>query len=256
MSLLSFLPIIGPALDAASGLTSALMARHQAQNAVQTRVDDLRKAGLNPALAYDQGGAQVAQTALPPVGESVTRAVSTAADTKARQADAWLKQEQGAMIEAQRHQLNISSADMLLGLKAKNQLLETGTGLNIANTGLAQQKTTQTQQGVAMTDAVWDTLIKQFEADLLSTRASTDATSARAALDKLARPGAEKEAAAMRGWLGTARPYISTASDVAGALSRFIPRFNIWGDRLRPQKETSDDDVSNMLGRPYQSKRN
>jgi hypothetical protein len=101
MGLLDSIPIIGPALDALTGVTSAFNARSAFKHRYQDTVKDMKAAGLNPALAYGQGGGNPQTTDLPQVGESLTRAAGTAASAKQASNQAELTKAQTDLLRAQ-----------------------------------------------------------------------------------------------------------------------------------------------------------
>jgi len=101
MGLLDAVPFVGPALDAASGIISANQARNAFKSRYQDTVKDMRKAGLNPALAYGQGGGNPQTSDLPNVGESLVKATQGAASARQARANAELTEAQTDVYRAQ-----------------------------------------------------------------------------------------------------------------------------------------------------------
>lgn len=101
MSVLSGVPFVGPVLDAASGIVSANAARNAFKTRYQDTVADMKKAGLNPALAYGQGGGNPQTSDLPNLGESLTKATQGAASARQAKANAELTEAQTDVYRAQ-----------------------------------------------------------------------------------------------------------------------------------------------------------
>ncbi|AXH76613.1 MAG: DNA pilot protein [Microviridae sp.] len=106
MGLLDFVPVVGPALDAISGAINAKQARDAFKSRYQDTVRDMRKAGLNPALAYGQGGGNPSTHDIPPLGESFTRAATGAASAKQAEANRNLTEAQTNLLRAQTAELS------------------------------------------------------------------------------------------------------------------------------------------------------
>lgn len=134
MSLLDAVPIVGPALDAIGGVVSARAQRDAFKSRYQDTVNDMKKAGLNPALAYGQGGGNPTTTPLPQVGESLTRATQGAANAKQVLANRELTVAQTELLKAQ-------TGDLVQNLRLKNELLGADTKLRGAQLGLTGAQT-------------------------------------------------------------------------------------------------------------------
>lgn len=136
------MPIVAAAITAGAALAGGAMDNHSARSAAQKQqrfqermsntsyqrgVEDMKKAGLNPMLAYSQGGATVpsgakADTgaftkAAQGVGSAVaikTQLENTKADTQQKQADAALKdrtnQDPDANLKEQESRINAATS--------------------------------------------------------------------------------------------------------------------------------------------------
>lgn len=119
--------LVAPIASAFSGLfnnSSAAQRQEDAQsfsaqqfaNRYQTTVEDMKKAGLNPMLAYSQGGGNAptssaaSSAGMPDVGSSYTAAKMASAQMANIEADTQNKKEQAALIRAQAAQA-MSSAN-------------------------------------------------------------------------------------------------------------------------------------------------
>jgi hypothetical protein len=136
------LEIISGGLTAAGGIASAAMARNAFKHRYQDTVKDMKAAGLNPALAYGQGGGNPQTPTLPDVGESVTRAAGTAASAK----QAGL---QADYIKAQTDLLRAQTSDLARKPFLENQQLMALTGqTNARSTQIAAETGLTTLQSV------------------------------------------------------------------------------------------------------------
>lgn len=107
MGIVDAIPIIGPALDAAAGVASAHQARSAFTHRYQDTVADMRKAGLNPALAYGQGGGNPQTSDLPDVGSSLTRAAQSTASAKQAEAERKKTEAETKLLNAQAGSLEL-----------------------------------------------------------------------------------------------------------------------------------------------------
>lgn len=255
MGLLDFVPVIGPALDAVSGALSESNARGAFKTRYQDTVADLKAAGLNPALAYGQGGGSPQTAPLPDIGSSLSRASQTGASAK--QAEA-----QANNTNAQTRLLNAQADDLIQGLRLKNQAL----GADIENTkartitegyrpgdlasqmqrNMASALTEQTRQALntamavnAQNDADWyqksnAEMLKQLRQNTRLKDLDINTTDIENYLLERQKPQAEAESNYYKG-IGKYAPYVSGAKDVASTLGEFMPRlhFNLGGSSAK-----------------------
>lgn len=111
MGLLDFIPIVGPAINAATGLMSASNARDAFKHRYQDTVKDMRKAGLNPALAYGQGGGSPQTVPLPQVGDEIAEGINKVASARQARAQTALVEQQTKLLKAQERDI-IQQADL------------------------------------------------------------------------------------------------------------------------------------------------
>ncbi|WNK13187.1 MAG: DNA pilot protein [Microvirus sp.] len=127
---LDLLNPVGAVVDYFQGQSNAKQAREAFQTRYQDTVKDMKKAGLNPALAYGQGGGNPQTHDRPMVGEELTKGANTIASAQQAKANMELTKAQTALLNAQ-------AADL-----AKKPGLE---NLNLgAQLGLTEAQTTRT----------------------------------------------------------------------------------------------------------------
>lgn len=172
---------------------------------VQRRVNDLRAAGLNPALAYGQGGASA------PSG-----AMATMQNTKAGL-------QQGATSAAQTaaNLAQTVAGTQKLQAEAKSAITEAELNKNALGYRQAMIYNQSIREGALtqfMQDPQW--LVQQFrqqKADAEQTESSARGARARATLDELmeneARAGANSWGS---GWGQNIRPYMNDAKGIIG----------------------------------------
>ena len=250
--------VVSAGLDAASGVASAVMARNAYKHRYQDMVKDMRRAGLNPALAYGQSAGSPTTTDLPDVGSSYARGAQSAASAKQStqqadlvkaQADNWRMQTEylrqtlpdrvrypGLMNE------NLAGRTGLLGEQTSNtaaqtrwlnesapvriQEMQSRIGLQGAEAERARAGTRYTDVQAnylsSMKDARLRELIArigQIGADTTYRGAATDEMSARAYLERLGFPRAENEADAQGSYyMKHFGPYEGSAGAVLKAL--------------------------------------
>lgn len=179
--------IAGGAALLGAGITTAFGVREARKNrefqermsstAHQREVEDLRRAGLNPALSATGGsGASTPSGAMADysaMGDAIPRSVATA--LQVRQAEASIEQTRSAA---------------LLSRTQANDLATSATyryAILAAEQAIKENDAQKVQQLLPI-------LVDQARAELDLTQGSARATKARAALDELARAGALNEA--------------------------------------------------------------
>ncbi|WNK13049.1 MAG: DNA pilot protein [Microvirus sp.] len=126
------LDIITPGLDAISGIINAKQARDAFKSRYQDTVRDMKKAGLNPALAYGQGGGNPQTHDIPDLGKSVAGAVGTAASAGQAAANMELTKAQTKLLNAQSQALAVKPT-------LENQLLGQDINLRGQDVNLRQK---------------------------------------------------------------------------------------------------------------------
>lgn len=220
MGLLDFIPVVGPALDALSGVASAHAARNAFQSRYQDTVADIRKAGLNPALAYGQGGGNPQTVPLPDVGSSLERGVQTAASAKQAKAQAENLQASAENTKAQTGLLQAQSADLVDQIRLRNSNTAADTALKIKQGDTEKERPAQIRAAVqgAQQDIQWNSTSWETRMDILKNEAKKlglDITGQEInnELEGLKKPEAQAGANFYSG-VGKFSPYVSSALDV------------------------------------------
>jgi len=228
----AILPVIGGAvsagIDALSGATSAKMSRSAFRHRYQDTVQDMRKAGLNPALAYGQGGGSGAQNQeLPELGSSIARGISAAASAKQATAAADLTGSQAALLKAQ-------SIDLIDQVRIRNEQMAAETGLTTARIATERKRPEQIRLAImqARVNYRWASDSMQDRIDLVHKQLQRQGLEiSRAEIEnellRLSKPAAKAEADFYSG-AGKYSPYLNSALDV---LRTLMPKVNI-GPRM------------------------
>lgn len=177
-----------------SGQSNAKAAERNYRHRYQWEVEDLKRAGLNPALAYGHN-APIPQTQpLEPLGDSIVRGAQTAAS--ARQSTI-----QGELLKSQKNLLDAQAYDLIESVKIKNALMfsqaqQAGalSGLTMMQQDIAQQ----TLRGLQADNAWKERTLEQRVAMWHKALAAKDIEISRAqlelALRQLDQPGKAAEA--------------------------------------------------------------
>jgi len=177
---LTAIPVIGSAV---SGAVNAHAQKEAYQHRFQWEVADLKKAGLNPSLAYGHSPSAPNVATMPDLGSSAAQGYNAMKQGKQTAAQARLVASQAAVNEA-------TAADQIAGAKLKNLQVaaqtsntQSGTALNLANIPLTNAKVGETLANTrnlgATTDATRQNITESKERIQLI-RAQTGTTQAQA----------------------------------------------------------------------------
>lgn len=133
---LTAIPVVG---DFLAGAANASAVKDAYKHRYQWEVQDLKKAGLNPALAYGHQPSTPQVGTMPDLGSSAGRGYQAMQSGKQSSAAARLTSAQAALLEAQ-------TSDLQLNLQLKNALLQ-------GQAGLVGAQTDATKAGTKLTNA-------------------------------------------------------------------------------------------------------
>lgn len=229
------LPIFEDLIGAAAGFVGDLISGNQSQdNAAkqyatryQTTVADMKKAGLNPALAYGGINGNPNTPMMPPLGTAAVQGARGAAAAAQANAATDLTQSQANLLKAQ-------TADLVQQVKLRNAEILTHTGEMGARGGLLmleQEKIGKVMEGLDLDNqfkrGTVETKINMVKKELEKVGVQIDYITAQKLLAQYASGLGEAEYNYYKG-IGKYSPLLNDASNL---FRNFIPKVNIFGDR-------------------------
>jgi len=250
---LSLIPMAG---DAISGVINANQARKAFKSRYQDTVADMKKAGLNPALAYGQGGGNPQTTPIPELGTSYARGQQQLGSAKQSEKQAELLDAQIQLLKAQ--SLELSRRPYLENLKLQADTsqsnAQTGniftaselnrartSGQNIENIGL------QTRNDILAIDQALKELQRGYEQRTLEDRVRLVETS-------LQQAGRNVTATDIANILANLkRPQAETTAEGFNALQSFKKWWGNQNEREAQELRDASDAVKNWVNKAKRS---
>lgn len=176
----------------------------------QREVADYTKAGLNPALAYNRGGASTPSASVPNVQDTITPAINTGLAAATQRA-------QVLKTLAETNQINAESKARVDLLKANALIGASRQGMTALESTLAHNTFEERQKAIR---AGYKYATESVDPSLKLLESNVDLTAARAAAEQYGLPQAKAMADFWKSPYGRhVAPYINSAKDATGLLS-------------------------------------
>lgn len=186
----------------------------------QTAVADLEAAGLNPALAYSQGGAGTPAATTATVGNSFLPAVNSG----------WAARQASAQIDNIAADTNVKQAQADL---VKSQIVNTGFDSALKNVqyNYVQTQVHNMQMNTDLTEQQIELAKRQIE-NAVRTGKNIEADTGVKEVDAYLRqqniPEAVKKAKAMEGELGDLKPYLDAGAPFINSAAQAFRKPNVY----------------------------
>lgn len=207
------IPIVSGVADAIAGNANAKAARDAFKSRYQDTVRDMRKAGLNPALAYGQGGGSPQTHDLPLPGEQVAKAGQMFSAAGQARANRDLTKAQTELLLAQK-------ADLIDQIRLRNAQIFTETATSGAQGGLAMKQQQQVEMAIQnmrydqmYQKATLEDRVKMVRQELTRKGIDIDAGRIQNILNRLDIPRRKSEAN-FYGGIGKGSPYLNSAAQL------------------------------------------
>nr|QJB18814.1 MAG: DNA pilot protein [Microvirus sp.] len=226
--------LVGTGMDALVGANNARAARKAFEHRYQNTVVDMKKAGLNPALAYGQGGGSPQTHDQPLPGEQLSNAVGKYASARQASANQQLTMAQTNLLKAQTKEL--SQAPGLANELTRGDIMLRGE--QTTATGEQRRKThaeadiAEIEHGLRVKTQVSDLAARLADnAAAMFGPATAKAGAKRAKYDaELSRLSVPELRAMANYWSGAGK-YAPYADQLAKMIQGFMPRINVGGDK-------------------------
>ena len=217
-----------------SGNSNAKAAREAFKSRYQDTVKDMKKAGLNPALAYGQGGGNPTTHDKPLLGESLKEGALASMSAKATKAQIEQTRTAAMVNIAQADKTNAEANFLRSTMGSRTSEIELRNAQTAAQTELAKRQgeteverrrqlnaaVTLAQMDISYQGATWEARVNLVRQQLKQAQLDYSISEIEKYLREQEKPEAKARANYFRG-VGRFDPYINAAKNVASTLNPF-----------------------------------